>query len=188
MALLFGKKGTCALVFSLAEDTLFDRVGQFREVRLPRGHYICVGSAFGKGGVRGWVARHLLVPDRRREHLDYVRRSLTPLEVWFTYGPTNLACDWVRVLRYELGGDVRVYGFGVTRGDPCSAHFLHFVERPDYARFVGEVQRHCPDHPAIERLDEAEVAQLVPECDGAAAERRYRESRRLFDPLRGVFE
>jgi Uri superfamily endonuclease len=51
-------QGTYALLLNLPR-AIHLRVGKFGAYRFPQGDYVYVGSAFGPGGLRARITRHL---------------------------------------------------------------------------------------------------------------------------------
>jgi hypothetical protein len=76
--------GTYALLFQCDSPASVD-VGRLGRIKLVRGHYIYVGSAFGQGGVRARVARHWRPINRAHWHIGYLRGSLKPVGVWVSF-------------------------------------------------------------------------------------------------------
>jgi len=75
--------GTYVLLFACRAPACC-AVGRLGRVTLEPGYYLYVGSAFGPGGVRARVARHVRRDKSRHWHLDYLCEVLDPLEVWYT--------------------------------------------------------------------------------------------------------
>ena len=157
MTMLQPSKGTYALLLALGEETLFPLVGPFGAVRLPAGHYIYLGSAFGAGGVKGRVGHHLHGAHLRGAahphwHLDYVRSKMDVREAWVTYDAAKRECQWSGLVGEALGGRVVTPGFGATDCRTCPAHFYHFAVRPAFLKFKMAVARHMPQHAPVQRV------------------------------------
>nr|WP_204305143.1 GIY-YIG nuclease family protein [Desulfurobacterium thermolithotrophum] len=75
-------KGTYCLVFKI--DDLKFKVRSGREFSLKSGYYIYVGSAFGSGGLRKRISRHLKKEKKKHWHLDFISTdsSFKAFEVW----------------------------------------------------------------------------------------------------------
>ncbi|WP_163328526.1 GIY-YIG nuclease family protein [Desulfurobacterium thermolithotrophum] len=60
------------------------KVRSGREFSLKSGYYIYVGSAFGSGGLRKRISRHLKKEKKKHWHLDFISTdsSFKAFEVW----------------------------------------------------------------------------------------------------------
>src|SRR5689334_9416606 len=119
-----GVKGTYALVFKLDRPLALE-AGRLGRVLLPPGWLVYVGSAFGPGGLRARLARHLCLDKRLHWHVDSLTMAM-PAHGWYAeaHGERR-ECLWVRALLSLPGTSVPVRGFG--NGDcrlGCPAHLL----------------------------------------------------------------
>jgi Uri superfamily endonuclease len=146
------QKGTYVLVLSLARHSFFPVVGHFRNVNLPAGYYAYVGSAFGAGGLRARVGRHLRLEKKLHWHIDYVRPAMVIAEVWVTEDTQRRECDWSRLVGTSLGGVVPVPGMGSADCDHCPAHFYYFAKRPSFTTFSTAVMANIPGHALVVRI------------------------------------
>ena len=71
-ALLPASPGIYLVHLRLAEASLL-RIGRFGECIFPAGDYFYAGSAFGPGGLRSRLGRHLRGDGKTRWHIDYLR-------------------------------------------------------------------------------------------------------------------
>lgn len=128
--------GTYAIV--LKNDARSEiRVGRLGRVSFEPGHYVYVGSAFGPGGLRARVSRHLRENKTQRWHIDYLRAVAIPVSVWFSCEPRNLEHQWARTLD-ELLGTPGIKGFG-SSDCRCSTHLFFSATQPDFTRFSRAV-------------------------------------------------
>ena len=76
------KKGTYCIIFRLNSFSFTTR-GRKR-FSLKEGLYVYVGSAFGTGGLRGRILRHLKKDKPKHWHFDFITThpSFEPLEIW----------------------------------------------------------------------------------------------------------
>ena len=133
-------KGTYAVIFQcLSKGT--QRVGQWGMISLREGYYVYVGSAFGPGGVKARVSRHYRNPIRLHWHIDYLRRFLHPVTVWYTYDPKRLEHQWAKVF-LNMNYMSSFPGFGCSDCD-CYSHLFFTLEKPEPAVFfkaiVGDI-------------------------------------------------
>ena len=78
--------GTYVLVFRLTTETRVKT--RYGYALLRPGLYAYTGSAFGPGGVRARVGRHLKREKKVRWHIDWIttKDSFEPVEVWVFEG------------------------------------------------------------------------------------------------------
>ena len=130
--MLKSQPGTYALILqSHSNETI--QVGRWGQLSLQPGYYIYVGSAFGPGGMRARVARHLRIHKPKHWHIDYLRKFVTPLEAWVSYDAERLEHQWAQNF-YETGGMTPVQGFGCS-DCKCYTHLFQTLTEPDFALF-----------------------------------------------------
>jgi Uri superfamily endonuclease len=132
---LKARPGTYVLLLSSGADARI-RVGP-SEMRLQRGFYLCVGSAFGPGGARARVKHHLQSSPRPHWHLDYLRPHARVEEVWVCYGGKRREHSWARLLSSKPSVSVPIRGFG-SSDCSCEAR-LFFFEEKAVADGIGEM-------------------------------------------------
>jgi len=97
-------RGTYILVFQV-QRPLENRLGRFH------GWYAYVGSAFGPGGIRSRVERHLRRTKRVHWHIDLLSESESFWAERLYYTPNRVECE----LAYELSKLFEgVRGFGAS--------------------------------------------------------------------------
>ena len=106
--------GTYALLLrSNAEQDL--QVGSLGNQKLLPGFFVYVGSAFGPGGLKARVKRHLAADKKLRWHVDYLRAATQPVAVWYTLDEHRQECRWAEVMSSMTGVTVPIAGFGGVR-------------------------------------------------------------------------
>jgi len=118
------RPGTYALVLSSATGARI-RVGRLGTMRLQRGFYLYVGSAFGPGGVRARVNHHLHASPRPHWHIDYLRPRATVEEAWVCHARKRREHSWARLLSSMPGVSVPMRGFG-SSDCGCETHLFFF--------------------------------------------------------------
>lgn len=121
--------GAYILVFRLARPVSV-RVGALFTGRLLPGTYLYFGSAYGPGGLRARIARHLGRRKRRHWHVDALCERVSVAEVLAFPGGDECR------LRAELSGRrwcAPIPGFGSSDCRVCPAHLLW---RPEPTRRV----------------------------------------------------
>ena len=116
-------KGTYCLIFSVEGVTF--RTGRGREFAVPAGNYIYVGSAFGSGGLRARVGRHLKRGKRPHWHIDYLtnHESFELIDVK-TFEGLRIECEIASLLSSFLPS---VKGFGCT-DCRCPSHLFRLPD------------------------------------------------------------
>jgi Uri superfamily endonuclease len=111
------RPGTYALILK-NRSKVTAQIGRWRRVTLEVGYYAYIGSAFGPGGVKARVSRHLRKEKRRHWHIDYLREFMRPVGVWYTHENQRLEHEWARWLS-DMSGMSSIEKFGCS---DCSCH------------------------------------------------------------------
>ena len=123
------------------------QVGKLGIIELEIGYYLYAGSAFGPGGIKARVSRHLKKRKPKHWHLDYLSGALTPLEVWFTHDPVRREHDWAELLSDQKSVKP-VNGFGCSDCH-CEAHFFFRQSQPGVVDFRRRLTKKFPAHAEI---------------------------------------
>jgi Uri superfamily endonuclease len=133
------QSGTYVLILTLPSPATID-VGRLGEFQFPAGWYGYAGSARGPGGLEARISRHVRPSKPLHWHIDYLRRSACPVEVWYATGAQKRECAWVQALGRLPGALVPALRFGAS-DCRCPSHLVHFAASPGvapFARLVGE--------------------------------------------------
>lgn len=115
-----GEPGAYALTYRL-DDPVTLPISSLKNPVLGAGIYVYAGSAFGPGGIRARVSRHLRVEKKARWHIDHLSARATCIDVK-TY-PGGRECALV-VDMLAAGAEVPVPGFGSSDCRDCRAHLV----------------------------------------------------------------
>jgi Uri superfamily endonuclease len=109
-------------------------VGRLGPYALSPGIYAYVGSAYGPGGLRARLARHLRTEKKLRWHIDYLLAAARVVRVYARPDATRQECAWVRSLLFLPGVTAPIPHFGSNdcRGG-CPAHLLRLPGLLDLA-------------------------------------------------------
>jgi Uri superfamily endonuclease len=112
--------GAYVLAIELAKPLDVELPGQ-SPVSLPRGRYLYCGSAYGPGGLRARVARHMRRRKAIRWHVDRLTASGVVLGAW-TF-PGGDECELAAALSHL---PMPIAGFGSSDCRRCRSHLLHW--------------------------------------------------------------
>lgn len=133
--------GSYALQLQL-DQALSLQVGRLGPARLPPGTFIYLGSAWGPGGLRARLNRHIQGRGPLRWHIDTLRRQVRVTGVvTLSYGAdqpaaigpqARLECSWSQALGALDGAFYPVPGFGASDCRAgCPAHLVGFAVVPE---------------------------------------------------------
>lgn len=121
--------GTYALVMRAASSLTIE-IGRSGTLHLHPGIYIYVGSAFGPGGLRARVGRHLKIEKKKHWHIDFLRPFLGMEDLWYHCGPEAREHAWAEYFRTLPGAAIPLPGFGAS-DCRCPAHLFFFEQVPN---------------------------------------------------------
>ena len=134
-SILKSDPGTYVLILhSLSKEQV--QIGKWGVITIKPGYYLYVGSAFGPGGVKARVARHYRNEKAKHWHIDYLRKHMDLVSVWYSYHDSKLEHDWARVLSVMTGMEP-VQGFGCSDCQ-CYSHLFRSVKEPVFRRFCNK--------------------------------------------------
>ena len=118
--------GTYAVIMRLAKLAEIE-VGKLGTFAFCPGYYVYVGSAFGPGGLKARLGRHLRKEKKLKWHIDYITQRMTVVDVKFAKTAENNECSWSLALS-ENGGTFPIKGFGAS-DCKCFSHLLFFQDK-----------------------------------------------------------
>lgn len=127
LAQLPAASGTYVLILR-SRDRGTTRIGRLGRLDVRPGFYVYVGSAFGPGGLRARLSRHLLGTSKPHWHIDYLRRRAEPVAVWFQPDSLPREHRWAKILGRLPGIEPAYRRFGAS-DCRCETH-LFFSEVP----------------------------------------------------------
>jgi Uri superfamily endonuclease len=120
--------GTYVLQLRLRRSTTI-AVGALGRICFAAGSYFYIGSALGRGGLRGRLQHHVRPIERPHWHIDYLRRHATVENIYTAPGSVRGECVWTRRLASTAGLLQVVDGFGAS-DCRCFSHL--FCVRPPF--------------------------------------------------------
>ena len=118
--------GTYAIIMKLANFAEIT-VGKLGTFNFQSGYYTYIGSAFGPGGLKARVGRHLKSSKKLKWHIDYLREYMDVVDVKFTVSTDKKECLWAANLA-ENGGVNPVKGLG-SSDCKCVSHLFYAEEK-----------------------------------------------------------
>ncbi len=106
-------------------------LARFPGVTLPAGNYVYCGSAYGPGGLRARVARHLRQRKTMRWHVDYLTRCGIVRTVLALPGGSE--CALLSSVLTCPGTGIPIPGFGSSDCRRCLAHLAAVPKKFDLA-------------------------------------------------------
>jgi Uri superfamily endonuclease len=103
-------------------------VGRLGEMVFSPGIYIYMGSAWGPGGLKARLGRHLRGDGIPHWHVDFLRAACRVMGYGFTAdGDPRQECRWSQRLG-ALPGASYIRGFGASDCRDCPAHLVFWGE------------------------------------------------------------
>ena len=152
--------GTYALHLHLAQPTPLS-VGKLGKYNFPIGEYVYLGSAFGSGGLRARLGRHLHGVGKPHWHIDTLRANAQLCGYFFVEQaageinrtPAPLECLWSQALANTIQAFLPAPGFGASDCHAgCQAHLVGFLgeDGPSFTQWLAEfLSHHSPNHGLI---------------------------------------
>ena len=119
------EKGSYILFFK-TEEKKFITIGKLGKITIKPGIYVYIGSAFGPGGLRARIGRHLKKSKKVRWHIDYIRKELDIIDIYFSTRSEKLECIWAQEI-LNSGAGVLLKNLG-SSDCKCMSHFLCISE------------------------------------------------------------
>jgi Uri superfamily endonuclease len=134
-------KGTYILILQLKRNRRI-KIGRRKgsaPILFRAGFYTYVGSAFGPGGLRSRIKRHLRKDKKCVWHIDFLRELAEPVEVWICCGERKTEREWADAL-IRMEGSQPVEGFGNTDDRRSRTHLCYFGERMSLEDFRNRIE------------------------------------------------
>ncbi len=120
--------GTYLLILISRKTALID-IGKVGSMRLLKGHYCYVGSAFGPGGIKSRVNRHTRIDKALRWHIDYLRKHCTLACTYINYSNIKQESQWVARFLGNPDFQIPKHGFG-SSDSHYPSHLFYSAVRP----------------------------------------------------------
>jgi Uri superfamily endonuclease len=120
--------GSYLLLFHLPTAVDGVQIGKLGLFSLAPGGWIYCGSAWGSGGLRSRVRRHLQADKKLHWHIDFLTNRLSTPAVLMAPQPdrsARLECAWTQHLLSLPGFSAPILHFGSSDCRECPAHLVH---------------------------------------------------------------
>lgn len=126
-------KGAYVLLLTLDRPVVMPRRAQ--PWLFEAGVYAYAGSAYGAGGLKARIARHLRRDKRIHWHIDHLTGAAAKITV--LAGPGQSECMLVTHLLASGAFDIPCSGFGSSDCRHCSSHLLRLTASSPDAVMIG---------------------------------------------------
>ena len=130
---LTAEPGAYTLFIDLKRPLSLDATALGPQALAP-GRYAYCGSAYGPGGLRARLGRHLRRDKALRWHVDHLTAAGRVFAVGLA--PGGRECALVAALGRQAGVDVPLLGFGSSDCRRCPAHLLRLGPTADLDRLT----------------------------------------------------
>ena len=138
------ESGSYVLVLALKRTRLLT-IGRLGKVTLLAGVYAYAGSAFGSGGLRARLGRHLRGDGAKHWHIDYLRAMADVRACLYTVSDMRLECARSQALAALPGATIPVTGFGSSDCQAgCVAHLIALPPRVNTSNVRRVLQAIAP--------------------------------------------
>jgi Uri superfamily endonuclease len=114
--------GTYILFLSL-EVPITTQIGRLGVFTVNPGLYAYVGSAFGPGGLRARLNRHLRHDKKTHWHIDYLTTSAPIVTLWLMESSERYECQWAQQIASTPDITIPIPDFG-SSDCGCSSHLF----------------------------------------------------------------
>ena len=119
-------KGTYAIQILLPKAKTIT-IGKLGRYKFPFGAYVYVGSAFGSGGLRSRINRHIYGSGNIHWHIDTLLKYAKVRAFFYLIDIKKYECKWAQALTEVTGTTYPVPGFGSSDCTRCHAHLISFT-------------------------------------------------------------
>jgi Uri superfamily endonuclease len=141
MIALAAMGGTYALLFRLAHKKKV-QIGRLGAFTFERGDYVYIGSAFGAGGLRARIERHLRQRKRKHWHIDSLLTHARVTGIIYATERDSLEHRWSQAASQMRGATIPVRRFGASDcGDGCAVHLIQLDCKINVAQLRRQLAR-----------------------------------------------
>ena len=115
-------------------------VGKLGDIKFSQGYYAYIGSAFGPGGIKARVGRHLRLSHNKHWHIDYIKTAMEVEEVWLIYTDEHIEHQCAQLCSELKGAQVAWPGFG-SSDCSCASHLYFYAAKPSFRSFTRRFKK-----------------------------------------------
>jgi Uri superfamily endonuclease len=115
------------IVIGRLDNAVLLTSGPFSGQQITPGYYLYSGSAYGPGGLRARITRHLKSDTKKFWHFDHLKSNLSIEEIFFSIDTKNQECEFIKTIQGMPSVSIPLPGFGSSdcrKG--CPAHLVKF--------------------------------------------------------------
>ena len=109
-------------------------VGKLGDIKFSQGYYAYIGSAFGPGGIKARVGRHLRSSHKKHWHIDHIKTAMDIEAVWLIYTDKRIEHQCAQLCGELKGAQVAWPGFG-SSDCHCVSHLYFYLHAPSFRSF-----------------------------------------------------
>lgn len=132
---LHRKTGTYALVLHCLHQKNID-IGKLGKMKLRKGYYIYIGSAFGPGGILARLNHHCRTAKSPHWHIDYLVPAVKIVEVWYSTDKEPKEHQWANTVSNVQEVELPLKGFG-SSDCKCDSHLFFSILPISIKKFNG---------------------------------------------------
>lgn len=125
--------GTYVLILQLRSPCNIT-IGKLGAFNFIDGYYLYIGSAFGPGGLKARIRRHLKPEKKSHWHIDYLSTAGAVIDTWISGLAEKNECHWARTIESVKGLSTPVPGFG-SSDCACCSHLFYRPKKPTFESF-----------------------------------------------------
>ena len=125
-------KGTYFLCLFLPFSQLIE-IGKLGKIYFKKGYYLYIGKAFGPGGLKARIKRHLKKNTTKRWHIDYLKEKST-IKFYGIMENKDFECKLAKSLYKNFSA---IKGFGCS---DCKC-FSHLFYSKFYCKFLDNIKK-----------------------------------------------
>ena len=152
MSPLNPEPGTYALVLASPSREVIN-VGKLGKLKLQKGYYGYIGSAFGPGGLKARINYHNRLSVKPHWHIDYIKPFVEIMDVWYSYDVHSYEHNWTNIFLKFLDVSIPLNGFG-SSDCKCKTHLFYLNKKPSLKRFRIRLYKSYSYHKPLHSLCE----------------------------------
>ena len=113
-------------------------IGKFAQVSLPKGLYFYGGSAFGPGGLKARLGRHIRPKSKLQWHIDHVTSAGNMVAAGVVENSSE--CKIISAASAMPGALIPLPGFGSSDCRNCASHLVKLRRISDISKIFEAVE------------------------------------------------